>query len=124
MTLQPAQFCGYLLQAIEASEGRRKRRRRDTTPDALGLQLKRDLLGLAIEQQPAPEDFEGWLLRQVLAAPASGPVQALCTEILAEYRIAADDEGFALWLAAGAPSADAESGEARDTPGSSPANHG
>ncbi len=124
MTLQPAQLCRYLLQAIEASEGRRKRRRRDTTPDALGLQLKRELLRRAVEQRPAPEEFEGWLLRQVLAAPAGGPVQALCAEILAEYRIAVDDEGFALWLAAGAPSADAERGEARDTPGSSAANHG
>jgi hypothetical protein len=106
--LEPAQFCAYLLHTIEASEGRRKRRKRDTTPDAIGLQIKRDLIERAIEQQPRPEEFEGWLLQQVLEAPAGGLVHALCTEILAEYQIASYDKEFVRWLAAGAPSANAE----------------
>jgi hypothetical protein len=107
MLLQPAQFCAFALRAIEASEGRRKRRRRDTTPDAIGLEMKRDLLRRAIEQQPAPEDFEAWLLQQVLSAPAGGPIHAICAEVFTEYRIACADEEFTRWLADGAPSADA-----------------
>ncbi len=110
--LQPAQFCAYVLQTIEASEGRRKRRKRDTTPDAIGLRLKRELLERAIEQRPRPEEFEGWLLQQIMAAPAGGPVHALCTEIFAEYEIARYDKDFVRWLAAGAPSADAETDKA------------
>lgn len=106
LPLQPAQFCAYALQTIEASEGRRKRRRRDTTPDAIGLQMKRDLLQRAVEQRPASDAFEGWLLQQVLAAPAGGPIRAICTEIFAEYQIAGLDDEFVRWLAEGAPSAD------------------
>jgi hypothetical protein len=44
----------------------------------------------------------------VLAAPAAGPVRAIATEVLEEYRLAATDPSFSGWLQAGAPSADAE----------------
>jgi hypothetical protein len=108
--LRPSDFSRALLQAIEASEGRRKRRKRDTTPDAIGLNIKRDLLNRAITDDPAPEAFEAWLLSQVLATPASGPVRALCGEILAEYQLACQDASFSMWLSEGAPSADAEGG--------------
>jgi hypothetical protein len=97
-----------LLAALDASEGRRRRRKRDTTPDAIGLEIKRDLLQRAAAENPAAADFEAWLLTQALAAPASGPVRALCGEILDEYRFAQHDPHFAQWLTRGAPSADAE----------------
>ena len=108
MVLRPGEFSRLLLNALEASEGRRKRRKRDTTPDAIGLGIKRDLLRRAVAEDPAPEAFEAWLLTQALGAPASGPVRALCAEILDEYRFARHDPDFGRWLAAGAPSADAE----------------
>src|SRR5690606_22702639 len=41
---RPADFCRGLLAALDASEGRRRRRKRDTTPDAIGLAIKRELL--------------------------------------------------------------------------------
>jgi hypothetical protein len=41
-----------LLNALEASEGRRQRRKRDTTPDAIGLGIKRRLLEEAIHVSP------------------------------------------------------------------------
>ncbi|HZU05075.1 MAG TPA: type III secretion fhipep protein [Chloroflexota bacterium] len=106
--LPPGEFCRLLLKALEASEGRRRRRKRDQTPDAIGLGLKRELLQRAIAANPAPAEFEGWLLAQALAAPASGPVRALCAEIFDEYRLAAVDPAFRGWLEQGAPSADAE----------------
>ena len=111
-TLRPGEFSRLLLKALDASEGRRRRRKRNTTPDAIGLELKRELLQRATTEDPAPEAFEGWLLAQALAAPASGPVRALCAEILDEYRVAQHDPHFSQWLVAGAPSADAETEEA------------
>jgi hypothetical protein len=106
--IRPREFSHALLQALEASEGRRKRRKRDQTPDKIGLDLKRDLLERAQEDDPAPEAFEGWLLAQALSAPASGPVRAMCSAILDEYHAALFDPGFARWLEEGAPSDDTE----------------
>ncbi|MBI3965077.1 MAG: type III secretion fhipep protein [Chloroflexi bacterium] len=106
--LRPARFSRLLLEALAASDGRRKRRKRNTEPDAIGLNLKRDVLERALADDPAPEDFEGWLLAQALGAAASGPVRAVCGEILDEYRFAQHAPHFAEWLQAGAPSADAE----------------
>ena len=106
--LRPGEFSRLALAALAASEGRRKRRKRDQTPDTIGLELKRHLLQRAAAADPDPEAFEGWLLGQALAAPASGPVRAMCVEIFQEYRVAALDASFSRWLQQGAPSADAE----------------
>jgi hypothetical protein len=108
--LRPGAFCRHLLNALAASEGRRRRRKRDTTPDAIGMSLKRQLMDKAATDDPDPAAFEVWLIRQVLEAPASGPVQAMCAEILEEYRVAALDPAFQTWLATGAYSEDAEGG--------------
>ena len=107
--LRPAEFARRLKATLTASEGRRKRRKRDTTPDAIGLGIKHDLLEATIADDPAPDDYEGWLLERALSAPASRPVRALCSEIFGEYCFAAADPGFERWLAEGAPSADADS---------------
>ena len=106
--LRPGEFSRLALQALAASEGRRRRPKRDQTPDGIGLALKRELLARAAEADPAPDTFEAWLLGQALAAPASGPVRAMCAEIFDEYRVAALDPSFGRWLQEGAPSADAE----------------
>ena len=55
---EPAAVCVELLAALEASEGRRKRRKRDTTPDAIGLAIKRELLEAAVREAPAAAEFE------------------------------------------------------------------
>ena len=107
-TLRPGAFSAQLLRTLDASEGRRRRRKRDQTPDGIGLAIKRDLLEAAIQEDPEPVDFEAWLLMKALAAPASGPVLALCNQIMDEYRVAVLDPHFGRWLADGAPSADAE----------------
>ena len=106
--IRPGDFSRQYLNTLAASEGIRKRRKRDTTPDAFGMQLKRALLERAVEEDPSPDAFEAWLLAQVLRQPSSGPLRAMCAEILADYRFALLDRGFATWLAEGAPSADAE----------------
>ena len=39
--LRPAAFCREILTALEATEGRRRRRKRNTSADAIGLTIKR-----------------------------------------------------------------------------------
>ena len=106
--LRPGAFCRFLLQALEASEGQTRRRKRDQTPDRIGLGIRRALLERADADDPDPEGFERWLMARVLASPAGGPVRAMCAQILDEYRLARSRPEFGGWLAAGAPSADAD----------------
>ena len=106
--LRPGEVCRELLAALDASEGRRRRRKRDTTPDAIGLAIKRDLLERAVAADPEPDQFEGWLQEQCLAAGGSeGGVRAMALSIFEEWRLARDAESFREWLARGAPSDDA-----------------
>ncbi|MGH7673363.1 MAG: hypothetical protein ACREMC_10745 [Gemmatimonadales bacterium] len=105
--LRPAEVCGRLLAALEASDGRRRKRKRDTTPDAIGLAIKRRLLEDAVREDPDPAAFEGWLLERSLAAAASGPVRAMALSVLAEWRLAQTSGDFRGWLEQGAPSDDA-----------------
>ena len=107
--LRPAHLCEALLLALDASEGRRRRRKRDTTPDALGLSLKRRLLVRAVEADPDPDAFEAWLLECCLARAADdavGAARAMAREIIAEWRLAATSAEFRMWLGSGARSED------------------
>jgi hypothetical protein len=107
--LRPAFVCGALLQALEASEGRRRRRKRDTTPDAIGMSLKRGLLARACEADPDPDAFETWLFERCLAGveeASIGALRAMAKEIVAEWRLAMASADFHVWLVAGAPSED------------------
>ena len=101
--LRPAEFCRHALEVIKGSDERRRRRKRDTGPDVIGMQMKRDLLERAIEADPEPEEFEGWLLQQVIDAPAGGPLRAMAIEVHADYENARAVESFGGWLAEGAP---------------------
>ena len=117
MTPRPRDVCAGLLAALEASEGRRRRRQRDTTADAIGLGIKRDLLEAALGADPEPAAFEAWLLERCLAAPGGAPVgavRAMALEVLAEWRLAAAAPEFVDWLARGAPSEDAGRRSATD----------
>ena len=107
---RPADLCRELLGALEASEGRRRRRKRDTTPDAIGLGIKRALLERAIAEDPPGDAFERWLLERCLEGAATvsvGAVRAMALELLDEWRLVAADPAFRQWLLAGAPSDDA-----------------
>jgi hypothetical protein len=105
--MRPGEFCRELLAALAASEGRRKRRKRDTTPDAIGFAMKRELLERAMAADPEPEEFEAWLMAQCAAAgAASGGVRAMARSIFDEWRLAHDADWFREWLARGAPSDD------------------
>ena len=119
--LRPAEVCRRLLAALDASEGRRRRRKRNTTPDAIGMAIKRSLLQETVRDDPDSDAFEGWLAERCLSAgesgtrsdagelfAASGPVRAMALEVLAEWRLAEAPGAFQSWLGQGAPSEDAE----------------
>src|SRR4051812_17858389 len=60
--LRPSHVCRALLSALDAADGRRRKRKRDQTADAIGLALKRTLLERAVADDPEPAAFEQWLL--------------------------------------------------------------
>ena len=108
-TFRPADLCRALLAALEASEGRRRKRKRDQTPDAFGLGVKRDLLTRAIDDDPAPEAFEAWLLeypRTCSAPEMEGPALAMARAVFEEWLLAHSLGEFRQWLEQGAPSDD------------------
>jgi hypothetical protein len=113
--IRPADVCRALLAALEAAEGRRRSRKRDQTPDGIGLAIKRDLLQRAVQDDPNPEAFEEWLLQCALAcAPESvGAVSAMARAIFEEWRLAHSLNEFKDWLDQGAPSADADEGKGK-----------
>ena len=113
---RPAHVCRALLAALEASEGRRRNRKRDQTPDAFGLAVKRALLQRAVEDDPDPEGFEEWLLNypQTCGAPELvGPAYAMARAVFEEWRLAHASGEFRRWLEQGAPSDDATDRTAR-----------
>ena len=117
---RPGEICRQLLQALRASEGRRRRRVRDTRSDAIGLLIKRRLLEDAVREDPDPADFERWLAERTLSwrgevdlpelrgRESSGAVRAMAMEVLAEWKQALISPSFREWLWQDAPSADAE----------------
>jgi hypothetical protein len=103
-----------LLAALEASEGRRKKRKRDQTPDAIGLSLKREILGRVVQDDPSAEAFEEWLLNYCQkneSGNSLGAVSAMARAVLDEWRLAHSMGDFKAWLERGAPSDDVDQGD-------------
>jgi hypothetical protein len=107
LIVRPAEICSRLLAALEASEGRRRKRKRNTTPDAIGMAIKRTLLEDTVRQDPEPADYEVWLLERCLVPGPSGPTRAMALEVLSDWRLAQSSVAFREWLQQGAPSDDA-----------------
>ena len=110
--LRPAQVCKALLAALEAAEGRRRSRKRDQTPDAIGIDIKRELLERAVGEDPEPEAFEGWLLACGQIYAPQGGATAMARSIFDEWKLAHSMPEFKTWLEEGAPSDDAKVGPA------------
>ncbi|MGQ0749383.1 MAG: type III secretion fhipep protein [Betaproteobacteria bacterium] len=112
--LRPACVCEALLAALEAAEGRRKQRKRDQTPDTIGLDVKRRLLRQAVADDPEPETFDAWLMQYVQEQEVkqpSGAAASMARAVLEEWRLAHTLPDFAEWLEHGAPSEDAGPGQ-------------
>ena len=66
--IRPAEVCKALLAALDASEGQRKRRKRDQTPDAIGLAVKRGLLERNLDLEHA-----SYFLSRITITPTDQP---------------------------------------------------
>ena len=108
LPLTPGQFCQYLLRTLDASQAQTRRRKRDQTPDHIGLAIRRALLEHVIGDDPDESQLERSLMEQVLASETPGPLRAMAILILDEYRFAATQPELTTWLKAGAPNADAD----------------
>lgn len=107
---RPAQVCSALLAALDAADGRRKMRKRDQTPDRIGLQVKRRLLDAVVSDDPDPDTFEAWLMHYAQHSESTsfpGAVTAMARNVLEEWRLAQVMPHFRTWLEQGAPSDDA-----------------
>jgi len=104
--LRPARVCTALLATLDASEGRSRARKRDQTPDSIGLAIRRDLLERAARDDPETDAFEQWLLDYVEVSTVPGATRAIARTVLDEWRLAHRMEPFAAWLEQGAPSED------------------
>jgi hypothetical protein len=114
-SFRPADVCRALLAALEASEGRRRNRKRDQTPDGIGLAVKREVLERVVQDDPDSEMFEAWLLNyseKNESQYSSGAVSAMARAVLDEWRLAHSMRDFKAWLDRGAPSDDADAGPA------------
>lgn len=104
---RPTDLARALLEALEATEGRRRRRKRNTGADAIGIEMKRRLLERTVDEDPDPAAFEGWLLERCFEqGPGEGAWRAMALEIFHEWRMAEAAPSFRAWLDAGAPSDD------------------
>ena len=94
--LRPADVCKALLAALDAADGRRRKRKRDQTPDSIGLAIKRILLERAVQEDPNPEAFDEWLLNypaRYAGPDSSGAVSAMARAVLEEWRLAHSSGG-------------------------------
>ena len=110
-SLRPSEVCQALLAALDAADGRRRKRKRDQTPDAIGLAVKREILERVVQDDPDSELFEGWLLNYSQKSESnhsSGAVSAMARAVLDEWRLAHSMRDFKAWLDRGAPSDDAD----------------
>jgi hypothetical protein len=114
MALTPTELCRGLLGALDASEGRRKRRVRNTSADSIGLTIQRDILEAAVRDEPAPDEFEAWLLAQCMAeGVADGAQRAMALFIWDQWQLALRAPDVEAWIVAGGHSDDRESGAAQ-----------
>jgi hypothetical protein len=112
---RPADVCRALLAALDAAEGRRRNRKRDQTPDAIGLAVKREILESVVQDDPEAEAFESWLLQYMQKKESNsspGALSAMARVVLDEWRLAHSMNDFKAWLDRGAPSDDASAGPA------------
>ena len=113
---RPADLCRALLAALDASEGRKRSRKRDQTPDTIGMSIKRSLLERAVREDPSPEAFAEWLLRCPIDCETPGAVAAMARAVLDEWNLAHSHDGFRVWLERGAPSDDKSDERRREPP--------
>jgi hypothetical protein len=109
VSVTPVDVCSGLLSALDASEGRRRRRSRNTTADSIGLAIQRGLLEDAVREGPSAASFEQWLQQRcVEQGESDGAHRAMALLIWHEWKLASQSEDVSAWLTSGARSDDRE----------------
>ena len=94
-TIDPGEFC-TLLKAVDR---RPPRLSRDLEPDLIGIDLKHLILDALIADPPDAGDFEAGLLERAAALDLpAGTARGICSDILAEWRMAHTSPAFLPWL--------------------------
>jgi hypothetical protein len=107
VNLTPVELCRGLLGALDASEGRRKRRVRNTNADSIGLAIQREILEAAVRDAPVPDEFEAWLMDRCMAeGVADGAARAMALFIWDQWQLAQKAPDVNAWIVAGARSDD------------------
>lgn len=95
--IDPLEFC-TLLKAVDRVPPRLSR---DLEPDLVGIELKHRILDALVADPPAAGDFEAGLLARADALGlAPGAARGICSDILAEWRMAHASPAFLPWLRA------------------------
>lgn len=108
--LRPSFVCSRLLAALDSAEGRRRARKRDQTPDAVGLEAKRCLLDAVVREDPTASEFVDWLFRyasRIVDPARRSAFAAMAHAVHEEWQLAHRMPEFSRWLDRGAPSEDA-----------------
>jgi hypothetical protein len=108
--VRPADVCRALLAALDSSDGRRRRRKRDQSADSIGLAVKRKLLEQVVADDPPSATFEQWLLDfpATCTGGEAGAARAMARVVFDEWTLARSLDDFRVWLERGAPSDDAD----------------
>ena len=96
-SLRPAEFCALQRQLVTGMTMRKKRNLK------MGpiQQLKLDLLAQVEAADPDPAEFDGALSEAILAVSgdqATGPAQAVASDIQMDWQLACQSHGFVEWL--------------------------
>ena len=115
-SLRPAEVCKALLAALEAAEGRRRKRKRDQTPDAIGYPSSGLFWSRQFKTiQTLKHSKNGcWITPACATQESSGAVSAMARAVLEEWRLAHSLDDFRVWLEQGAPSDDARDEKPRE----------
>jgi hypothetical protein len=95
VAIDPGEFCALL----KAVDRRPPRLSRDLEPDLVGIDLKHLILDALIAAPPDAADFESGLLERAAALDLpAGSARGICSDILAEWRMAHASPAFLPWL--------------------------
>jgi hypothetical protein len=84
---------------------------RNTNADSIGLAIQRGILEAAVRDEPAPDEFEAWLLDRCLAEGiADGAQRAMALFIWDQWQLALRAPDVQAWIVAGGHSDDREAG--------------
>ena len=94
-TLSPRMFCALSMH-IESRMPWKLRKKHAAHDEVQALKLK--FLDLAVQLDPAPEEFERVLVEAALEEPTDGPARGVVTDILLDWEMVRANPRAAMWM--------------------------